>query len=216
MSDTDLTKVERNRKNTLFRGTISVCVVYAIISLLILMIIHFTDKGKIFIEEKNFPFAIAFAIGMLIIISLLVYKVVTFKFHSVNEDKYDSMMCPDFWTLQETSADILNNYAPEDQINREYTCVKQGASTGLTNVQVNKNSTDKYERQLATNAANIYGQSSFVPGNDNMMSIQCNTLYPQLMAQIDMQLNPDIQNALRCTYAQKCGLPWSSVCPDMS
>lgn len=213
---TKLTNAEYVRKQKLFKGTISVCVVYAVVALVILILIKYTDRGKVFLEESNFPFAVTFAFGMLIVISILIYKIVTFKVDLIKRNIYDDMMCPDFWKLQETKQEDLNKFTPENRIQKQYKCVREENSPGLTNVILDKNSTDKYERQLATLAPDMYGTVSIVANEPSKVNLQCSSIYPQFMARVDLQNNPDSQNAMRCAYAEKCSLPWSSICPDMN
>lgn len=214
---TKLTNAEYIRKQNLFKGTISVCVVYAVVALAVLIGIKYTERGKLFLEESNFPFAVTFAFGMLLIISILVYKIVTFKVDLVKRNIYDDMMCPDFWKLQETNLSDLNQFTPESRINKNYKCVKESGAPGSTEINLSKNSTDKYQRQLAALSPEMYGEAnSVVPNEPTKVKLNCSMLYPQFMALKDLQNNPDSKNAMRCAYAKTCSLPWSSICPDMS
>jgi hypothetical protein len=46
--------------------------------------------------------------------------------------------------------------------------------------------------------------------------LYCNQVYPQLLAGVestDKDLK-DFPGVLRCAYAQKCGIPWTAVCPQ--
>lgn len=212
---TKLTTAEYIRKRNLFKGTISVCILYAVVALGLLLLIKYTERGKVFLEESNFPFAVSFAFGMLIVILILVIKIATFKVNTTKPNIYDDMMCPDFWKLKETSKEVLNKFSPEERMGKEYMCVRDANAPGLKKAVISTDSTDKYERQLAEMARLMYGESSIVENQPNKASIQCESLYPQYMSKIDVQNNPDIQNAMRCAYAEKCSLPWSAVCPDM-
>lgn len=44
-------------------------------------------------------------------------------------------------------------------------------------------------------------------------NIRCDKLYPSYMAAKDSEFFPDNPNALRCKYAEVCGVPWTTVCP---
>lgn len=218
---TQMTKMDSIRKRNLFKGTIAVCVLYAVVALIILVLIKYTDRGKVFLEDSSFPFAVTFAFGMLVVITILVIKIATFKADAiVNRTKYDDMMCPDSWKLQETDKDELKDLTAEQKIGREYTCVRDANSPGNTNALLDVNSTDQHVRQLAGIAQAMYGNDSQFKNaagtvDPTKVYVMCNSLYPQYMARMDVQNNPDSQNAMRCAYADKCALPWSAICPDM-
>lgn len=209
---TVLTKSEYIRKKGLFYGTIAVCVIYAAVSLILLAVVKYTERGKVLLAESNFPFAITFVLGMIIVISILSIKVGTFK---PNVDKrgaiYDNIMCPDYWELRRTPKDILSSFTAEEKIGKEYTCMGTSSSTSKLNLK----SSDKYERQLAEMARSTFGNDAIDTTNADMINIECGALYPQHMSKIDMINNPETQNNMRCAYAQKCGITWSSICPDM-
>ena len=94
--------MDKYKKLRLFRGTIAVSAAYAILSFGIILTIYFTERGGVFVEETNFPFAISFCIGMLVIIGFLIYKVNTFEETPVRTSQYDNTTCPDFWKLIKT------------------------------------------------------------------------------------------------------------------
>lgn len=210
------------RKKQLFKGTMIVCIVYAAVSIVLLTTIKYTEAGKTLLDETNFPFAISFALGMLLVIGILVYKVASFKTRAGNPRLYDSMMCPDFWDLNETSTSVLKTMLPEERINKEYVCVNKSATNVPAKAIVDLKSKDKFERQLGGIASSMYGTESVVYLADNKTvdttkaAISCGKLYPQYMSAQDINNNPDIQNGIRCAYSSKCGIPWSSVCVDSS
>lgn len=43
--------------------------------------------------------------------------------------------------------------------------------------------------------------------------LNCDVLYPNLLAMYDTVNFPDQQNSLRCAYAKQCNIPWTGVCP---
>lgn len=214
-TSTKLSKMDYIRKQNLFKGTIAVCIVYAVVAFALLFIIKFTERGQVMLDESNFPFAITFAFGMVIVITILAVKVKTFKVKAVKPDIYDNMMCPDFWKLQETDKKTLDSLNPKERIGKEYTCVRDPSIPGVNNVTLDLKSGNQYERQLAEMAKNVYGESIVNKNDLNKVSMDCGSIYPQHMSRVDMINNPDTQNDMRCMYAEKCGLPWSSVCPDM-
>lgn len=211
---------QRVQKRRLFKGTIAVSIIYASISFALLMIIWLNERGRGYIGESNFPFAFTFTAGMLVVIAILAYKVKTFEIKEPKGDKYDVMSCPDFWTLRETPASELSRWDPETGSLMKYSCVRDSTLGGSTDVVIPVRSPNVYERKLADMSQVMYGSKSdiYTSGSTILDPTQkkmlCTSLYPQYMSVTDMKENPDAQNALRCAYAQKCNLSWSSVCPD--
>lgn len=205
---------ERVRKIWLFKGTITVCIVYALVSLALLGAIYFTENGQAFMEESKFPFAISFAVGMLVIIGMLLYRVLTFKEMITSEPTYDDTTCPDFWRLEKTPKAILDGMRVEDRPGKEYRCVQGGRMTGVENKVIDKNASDVYMRQLAQIAPMMTGEAMQVGMNADQVKVDCKKMYPTYMSLYDVKQNPDNQNALRCAYATTCSIPWSSVCPS--
>ena len=208
------------RKLTLFRGTITVSIVYAIISVALLVSVRYAASGQGFAGESNFAFATTFIAGMLIIIGILVYKVATFKQENKSVKQYDDMICPDFWRLQKTDASVLKSFVPEQQVYMNYRCSKPDGVPGKSNEQIDLTSatTTSYEKQVADVSRIMYGDASKVTENGsvnpNKIAVDCTKMYPKYMSSQDIRMNPDTQNSMRCAYASKCGLAWSSVCQD--
>ena len=65
-----------------------------------------------------------------------------------------------------------------------------------------------FDTTLSNVATSMYGSDSNLGGT----VLQCDKVFPALMAKEDEILNPDKPNALRCKYADLCGINWSSVC----
>ncbi len=210
------------RKAALFKGTIIVSVVYAVISVVLLLGIRYTTIGEGFAGESNFPFAITFTLGMLVIIGILVFKILTFKEEKRSIKLYDEMMCPDFWKLQKTDAATLNGFVPEQKTYMNYKCTKPADKPGIVDpvIDLSSDSTTDYDIQLADAARFMYGAAAteVKDANNlvqpNKVKIKCDSIYPKYMSSQDISKNPDTQNSMRCAYANKCGLTWSSVCQD--
>ena len=209
-----LSKADYVRKRNLFKGTIAVCVLYATIALALLAIIKYTETGKAFVNESNFPFAVTFAFGMIIVIIILVIKIVKFKPTKVKIQQYDDMLCPDFWQLKETDKETLRNMDPEIRASMMYECVKGDGAPDKPNVIINNVSKNAYEKQLAGAFKTMYTDTA-VKDQPDKVSMKCNRLFPQYMSMLDNKNNPDAPNDMRCAYSQKCSLPWSAICPDI-
>jgi hypothetical protein len=98
----------------MFKGTISVGIAYGIVSLLLLGVIYYTERGQELVQESNFPFAISFAIGMLVVISFLTYKVFHFKQELAGRAQYDDTTCPEFWKLRKATDSDLTVMTAKD------------------------------------------------------------------------------------------------------
>jgi hypothetical protein len=98
----------------MFKGTISVSIVYGVVSLLLLGVIYYSEMGQEFVQESNFPFAISFTIGMLVVIVFLVYKVLHFKQELAGRAQYDDTTCPEFWKLRKATERDLTVMAEKD------------------------------------------------------------------------------------------------------
>jgi hypothetical protein len=214
-------------KRNLFKGTISVSVLYATIALFLLFVIYFTESGKQMAEGSKFPFIISFTIGMLVIIAFLIYNVVTFKTVSVQRDAYDDTVCPDYWKLQKTPEISLSSFTtPEQKVGKDLQCYwdRSGSNipTNLGELIINKQDTNltTSNKILSEYAYSLYGSNSEVyesgVKNENKVKIVCSNIYPKTMSSLDISNYPEEQNVLRCAYATSCGLTWSAVCPSSS
>jgi hypothetical protein len=114
------------QRQKLFMSTIIICIIYAIISLILILLGSFTNIGKELIFITYLPFTIVFIIGSIIIILYFSNKIHEFKPYKLdNTFKYDNNSCPDYWDLVKTNPnnDIMK-YTP-DNINSgllDYTC----------------------------------------------------------------------------------------------
>jgi len=60
--------------------------------------------------------------------------------------------------------------------------------------------------------ANGKGYAKTMFGDSNNMV--CDKVFPNFLAAKDLNDFPEHPNQLRCAYAQKCGIPWTSICPE--
>ena len=93
------------RKLDIYKGTFAVCVIYGLIALIILYIV-------IFAEYKMYlPAIITFIVGALFIILYLVIEIYMMKprKNKIKLDMNDDLICPDYWKLKLTNANIKKN-----------------------------------------------------------------------------------------------------------
>jgi hypothetical protein len=84
----------------IYRGTIAVCTIYAVIALILILIGYFTEWGRQFILGTILPFVVTYIIGTIIVIIILANSVSNYKPHKIdNRPTFDNAMCPDYWKL---------------------------------------------------------------------------------------------------------------------
>jgi hypothetical protein len=87
----------------IYRGTIAVCIIYAAIALILILIGYFTEWGREFILGTILPFIATYIIGTIIVIIILAYSVSEYKPRKIdNRPTFDNAMCPDYWKLLES------------------------------------------------------------------------------------------------------------------
>lgn len=111
----------------IFKLTIFICVVYAVIAAIMLLLAYITEWGKKYLYGEMLPFIITYVIGTIIIIIFLSNEVYNYKpVRTNNSLAYDVDMCPDYWKLE--NVDLKS--APMKDVNGEFylpTNVNQGA-----------------------------------------------------------------------------------------
>lgn len=84
----------------LYSGTIAVCVIYAVIAFILILLAYFTVWGREFLLNTILPFVVTFIIGTIIIIIILAKWVSDYKPTKIdNRIGYDNDICPDYWKL---------------------------------------------------------------------------------------------------------------------
>ena len=109
---TEIDNYQKKRKN-LFMGTILICGIYAVISLILILLGTFTNIGKDLLFYSYLPFTIIFIIGSIIIILYFSNKIYKFKPYKLdNTFKYDDNSCPDYWNIVKLTNTDLTNATP--------------------------------------------------------------------------------------------------------
>lgn len=63
-------------------------------------------------------------------------------------------------------------------------------------------------------ARRMYAPAVSTGNNAFDARMDCNTVFPHLMAAEDVKNYPDTPNRMRCKYARMCGASWVNVCPE--
>lgn len=149
ITDYDMTIYE-HRKELIFKGTIAICIVYALIALIIILSSYMFPTIKFVIFEKFLPFTIVFIVGTILLIIYLFYNILNFKPIKINKNyDYTNISCPDYWKL-EYNAD-LHKYFDSNTINTNifnYRCVLDPNIFSKTDLYFNQ--LNKYDSNGAT------------------------------------------------------------------
>lgn len=98
---------DKNTQKT-YKKTFWLCVIYALIALVILLIGLFSQWGNNVFFTELFAFVITYIIGTIIIISLLTWSIYSFDFPEIKKElKSDANYCPDYWN---------NDYGNDDNL----------------------------------------------------------------------------------------------------
>jgi len=93
--------IYNDKRERIFYGTIAICVLYASFALLLFIASYLSEKVKFLLLNNFLPFTIVYVIGTIIIVFYLIDQVVNFKPFKIDRNsKYDSLSCPDYWTLE--------------------------------------------------------------------------------------------------------------------
>lgn len=120
-------KIYSNERASIYKGTITVCVIYAVIAFILILLGYFTEWGRDFLLGTILPFVITYIIGSIIIIIILADWVSKYKPRKIDDrTSYDNDICPDYWKLQPLSDDELANMQFSSNVNKNlmnYKCV---------------------------------------------------------------------------------------------
>jgi hypothetical protein len=196
-----------------FKGSISVMVIYGTFILLLALIGIFSESGKEYIFKENFSFTVTFIGGTLIVITLLLIQLLTYKLPEKVGAVVDNNVCPDFWELKKTTPAMLSNINSSVRNLASYYCEApanigvgstRGELVGIgTATTVDKDFTNMVNDFNLVNGA---GDESI----NNVSTMTCGRIYPEYMAFKDIKAYPDVSNTLRCKFIEECSRPQGS------
>lgn len=173
LTEYDMTIYE-HRKEKIFKGTIAICVIYALIALLFIISSYFAPSIKFVIFDKFLPFTIVFIIGTILLIIYLFSNILKFNPIKINKNyDYTNISCPDYWKLEYNSN--LQNYFDSNTINTHifnYRCVLDSNIMSKTDLYFNrKNQINGADEASGLNAVGITGYSD---NNNNILGTYTN------------------------------------------
>lgn len=197
-------------KSRMFKGTIAVSVVYGVIALLFVVLMFASERVKQVLGLDLFAFSITFIAGMLVIITMLVIQIVSFK-----KDKpslpMDLYQCPDYWELVETPESVLNQLSEEDRAYAQYRCRPRG---DVFSAKVKTTSSPTVAGGQPKELSDAWATFNAKLPGDADAQISCSQVYPGWMAYEDRRVSPKNPSKMRCQYASYCGNTgaWTEVC----
>ena len=203
-----------NRSNY-FAGTIAVCVIYGVFSLILLLITIFSPSGSQLITSTFRIFTITFIIGMIIAITLLTLAVVSYKPTQLSQNPYDPQMCPDYWKFEQTDPDTLKDkYTQSQQFLMQYQCVNPNATSNIVYTGLPALSSGTTEDNVNIQALYTY-TSSNISAYGSSSKLDCSKVYPALLNSVNVTNSSinNIPNQLACDYAEQCDISWTNMCP---
>jgi hypothetical protein len=206
----------KNSRSSYFKGTIAVACIYGAFALILFLIAVISSNGKSIITDAMLPFTITFIGGMIFVTAVLVISLLTAKPPPVVQFGYDNIQCPDYWKLEKTPSNVLYGIEGSDKLRMKYRCVRDPKFSTVSN----GNNSVAWSSDQATEKRVMELSKVMNNGNYNEAdgvgtgAVNCNTIYPDFMNYYDTKNDQYEPNKLRCSYATKCNVPWSAVCPN--
>ena len=154
-SDVEL-KAYNAERYSMYRGTISVCVIYASIALVLILVGYFTQWGHNFILGDILWFTFTYIIGTIIIIIYLGYLVNNYKPVKKNTKvDYSNDICPDYWKLVLSEEGEYKKGSISSNVNEnlfKYKCIPDDKIFNTSSI---KDSNNKYSIDTSV-SKNLY------------------------------------------------------------
>lgn len=156
------------QKGKMFKSTITLSAIYGCIALVLLVVVMLDTKGESGLSTDFFAFTVTFIAGMLIILGLMVWQILSFKPVSSKITTPDNI-CPDYWHLQPTPT-TNTDYMAETNAKSDMSMMCVPDSKIFTyNQQLNNSG---YSAVSNNNQTNVYGHTvrEFVAGANGAAS----------------------------------------------
>jgi hypothetical protein len=213
LTDNDIKAFNMNKLNY-FKTTITICAIYGSFAILMLLIVLFSPAGSSFITEKFKTFTLTFIAGLIIIVTLLVATVTSFKPKVLEAPPYDGNMCPDFWRAELNT--VTNRSNDPNRYVKRLQCVPGDKANIEASVSIGSNLATNMTYKFF-NSTNGLAKDSLVSGNTTYLD--CSKVYPNLLLNASLKDTENNTNKLpylySCEYAKKCKIPWTSMCPTV-
>jgi hypothetical protein len=100
LTEYDITMNTIKHEN-MFKGTILICIVYAILGFILVVLSYVSESARDLLFNKFLPFTLVYIIGTIIIIFIMLYYIFTFEPVKINRHNHiDDISCPDYWDVK--------------------------------------------------------------------------------------------------------------------
>ena len=144
-------KVYNLKRQKMFKGTIAVCIIYAILASALIVLSYAFSSIRDILFVRFLPFTIIYIIGTIIIVIALIVYIMTFQPSKVDYSApYPDMSCPDYWDMEILNESSSNLFDKAYNTNLfKYRCVLNSNLFKVDNIIINKpqgtyNLTDSY------------------------------------------------------------------------
>ena len=144
-------KVYNLKKQKMFKGTIAVCIIYALIAGILIALSYVFSSVRDILFVQFLPFTIIYIIGTIIIVLALIIYIMTFQPTKVDfSAPYPDMSCPDYWDMEILNESTSNLFDKAYNTNLfKYRCVLNSNLFKIDDIIANKppgtyNLTDSY------------------------------------------------------------------------
>jgi hypothetical protein len=204
-------EVNRGR---MFKGTIAVSVTYGVIALFLVVLMFLSERTKQVLGIDLFAFSVTFIAGVLLIVTLLVIQILTFKKEKPTLPT-DLYQCPDYWELSETPPELVQRFPENVRAFVQYRCTPKPGVYDSRMMKTTLPSADTNRAQikeLDDAWAKFNRMDAVINNADDQMS--CKQIYPGWMAAEDRTITPNNPTKMRCQYSKFCtnSAPWSGLC----
>jgi len=167
----------KKEKMNLYKGTWTVCFVYGVSALILLITILFTETGRTYIYDKYLPAVITYVVGAIIIIIYLIYSIFNIKPRKLGKVERTIYSCPDYWkydteTDSVKKANIVKNISEFSNTNpfdpecttQDSTCVRAGPTNkqyilnGENDIILNSGTSNIYINYKCKPDTIVYGE----------------------------------------------------------
>jgi hypothetical protein len=167
----------KKEKMNLYKGTWTVCFVYGVSALILLITILFTESGRTYIYDKYLPAVITYVVGAIIIIIYLIYSIFNIKPRKLGKVERTIYSCPDYWkydteTDSVKKANIVKNISEFSNTNpfdpecttQDSTCVRAGPTNkqyilnGENDIILNSGTSNIYINYKCKPDTIVYGE----------------------------------------------------------
>jgi len=124
LSDYDKTMNTIKHEN-MFKGTVIICIVYAIFGFILLAAAYFSDIARDLLFNRFLPFTLIYIIGTILIIMTMLFFIFTFEPVKINKiSNIDDISCPDYWKVQIIDEKYIGDSFDINYINDfKYKCI---------------------------------------------------------------------------------------------